>query len=172
MLSILDRKRSSYKNSTLRLSVCAALMLAVIVSTNTANAENATGTATAEIRQTVAVAQTAPLNFGTINTTSAETVTIAPDNTVTTLNGASISGSPTAAAFAASGTPNTAVTVSFTDGVVSGAGTPIPVNNFATMQAAHQHLPVTARYHSPSAPTSPSVTAKPLESIRAHTKSL
>jgi hypothetical protein len=131
MLSVRNKKEASLKGSLQRYSICAALIAFAIIPSHQTHAETATGTATAEIRQTVAVSQTAPLNFGIINTTSAETITIAPDSSISTLNGTSISGTPAAAAFSASGEPNNAVTISFTNGSIAGAGTPIPINNFA-----------------------------------------
>ncbi len=94
-----------------------------------AQAETVGGSASAEIRQALLVSQTLPLSFGVINTSSADVVTITPEGAVSAQNGAGVGGGGSAGGFAATGSPNSAVTISFIDGSVAGVGAPMVVNN-------------------------------------------
>lgn len=104
--------------------------IGVILISNTANAEDATGSASAEIRLPVAVSEVAPLNFGAISATaSADVLTLTPGGLVSSLNGAISSGS-TPASFGVTGSPNSAVTISFVNGSVTNLGNNMSLNGF------------------------------------------
>jgi hypothetical protein len=106
------------------------IMIASIAVSQLSLASTATGTASAEITQAVVVAQTAPLNFGVIQADSADVITLATNNVISTLNASTIvSGAPAAGQFNAAGIPNSAVTISFVSGVLSGSGVDMSIDN-------------------------------------------
>lgn len=108
---------------------CAAVI--IISSTPSAFAGSARGTASVEIRQPVAVSQQSGLDFGVLSVDQADVITLSPAGDVTTQNGANIvSGSTSPASFQVAGTAGSAISISFTDGTLSGAGQPMQVNNF------------------------------------------
>lgn len=97
----------------------------------------ASGSASVEIRQPVAVSQAVPLAFGLVSADSADVITLTPAGIVTSQNGATISsGSVSPGQFIAAGAANAAVIISFADGVLTGTGIDLAINNLVHGQGA------------------------------------
>lgn len=93
-------------------------------------AESATGSASVEIRQPLVVSQTTPMNFGSVSAESADILTLTPAGAISSQNGARVgAGSIVPGQFLAVGSNNSAVTISFTNATLAGAGAPMTMNN-------------------------------------------
>ena len=96
-----------------------------------------TGNADAIIKRALTATQNTHINFATIQApTTGGTVTISPAGVVSTAaTGFSFSGTPTAGNFTITGDASTPLTVSFTNGTLSGPGTAMAIQNFTTTPA-------------------------------------
>lgn len=108
----------------LKISFCFVLLM------NGAVAETVTGSASVEILQPVLVSEVTPLNFGFISASNADTITLNADGSVSSLNGANITGTLTPGRFSAVGLANSNVSISFAAGTLSGTGDDMAVDNF------------------------------------------
>lgn len=119
-------------NTMMKLSAVTALTASTLMSTQ-AFAATATGDASATIAQPISVAQTTPLNFGSVTTSAATgTIEITPAGAVNYLGGvANFGGTPTPATFAVNGEGALAfnVTLPTTATLTSGANSMV-VNTF------------------------------------------
>lgn len=106
-----------------------AVLLVFCAVSSTSFAETSTGTARVDIRQPVALSEILALNFGSISINGADTITLGSDGSISSLNGANISGVVNTGRFSAAGQANTNVTVSFASGLLSGAGDDLSLNN-------------------------------------------
>jgi hypothetical protein len=107
------------------------LGLTVAASASAAFATDLSGNASAQIQQAISIVEDTAMDFGTTAVDgSGGTVTISTAGAVTGPAGYSFSGSPAAGAFTASGDVSTAVTISFTDGSLTGPGAAMTLNNF------------------------------------------
>jgi hypothetical protein len=99
-----------------------------------AQATDATGTATAIIRAAITLVEDQGMDFGLITPNPAgDTITITPAGVVSAVSGSDLAGSPTAGGFTATGTALSAVTISFSTGDVladGGAGVDITLGTF------------------------------------------
>ncbi|MEH6632064.1 MAG: DUF4402 domain-containing protein [Halopseudomonas aestusnigri] len=94
-------------------------------------AADATGNASAQIQTAVSVVENTTMNFGsTAVDASGGTVSMTSGGLVTGPGGYTFSGSPAAGAFTVTADASTAVTISFTDGTLTGPGTAMVLNNF------------------------------------------
>ena len=110
--------------------VCFAVTCQLFMVPDFSLAATVTGTASAEIRQAIAVVQTSALNFGAISALQSDTITITPSGSISSQNGAKTEqGNASSGHFNAGGNPNTNVIISFTGGSLTGAGTPMEINN-------------------------------------------
>lgn len=97
-----------------------------------ANARTLDGSAFAEIRQLVQITETQQLNFGTLYLQSgaAGVASLNVSGALNLTNAATQNGGLVqTGSFAASGTPNTAVSISFQDGVLNGNGSAMSITN-------------------------------------------
>lgn len=105
--------------------------LGVAATASSAFATDQTGNASAQIQQAISITEDTAMDFGTVAVDgSGGTVTISAAGAVSGPGGYSFSGSPAAGTFTASGDASTAVTISFTDGSLTGPGTAMTLNNF------------------------------------------
>lgn len=103
----------------------------VAATASAALATDQTGNASAQIQQAISITEDTAMDFGTLAVDgSGGTVTISAAGAVSGPGGYSFSGSPAAGTFTASGDTSTAVTISFTDGSLTGPGTAMTLNNF------------------------------------------
>ncbi|MCZ4279995.1 DUF4402 domain-containing protein [Kiloniella laminariae] len=94
-------------------------------------AADGTGNASAQIQQAISITENTAMDFGnTAVDASGGTVTISTAGAVSGPAGYTFSGSPAAGAFTASGDASTAVTISFTNGSLTGPGAAMTLNNF------------------------------------------
>ncbi len=108
-----------------------AVSLAFASSSSVSLSADVTGNATAQIQTAVSVIENTTMNFGnTAVDASGGTVTMTSSGAVSGPAGYSFSGSPTAGAFTVTADASTAVTISFTDGTLTGPGTAMALNNF------------------------------------------
>lgn len=110
---------------------CAVFIFALVGISHVSSAETVSGTASVEIRQPVALSQVQALEFGIISADAADTISVAPDGQFSSLNGATLSGASNAGRFSAQGQADTAVIISFADGVLSGVGDSMVIRNFS-----------------------------------------
>ncbi|WP_157230838.1 DUF4402 domain-containing protein [Kiloniella laminariae] len=118
------------KNSLKYIAYSVITMTGVVASTGTMAADG-TGNASAQIQQAISITEDTAMDFGnTAVDASGGTVTISTAGAVSGPAGYTFSGSPAAGAFTASGDASTAVTISFTNGSLTGPGTAMTLNNF------------------------------------------
>jgi hypothetical protein len=100
--------------------------------TQSAQAEDATGTATAVIRAAITLVEDQGMDFGLITPNPAgDVLTITPAGAVTAAAGSDLAGTPQGGGFTATGTALSAVTISFSTGdVLTGAGVDMPLGTF------------------------------------------
>lgn len=114
-----------------KLAAAGAATLGIAVTGSAAFATDQTGNASAQIQQAISITEDTQMDFGTVAVdSSGGTVTISAAGSVSGPGGYTFSGSPAAGTFTASGDASTAVTVSFTDGSLTGPGTAMTLNNF------------------------------------------
>ena len=104
----------------------------LIFLTHSVQASSKSASASVEIFQQIAVSEPQSINFGSISAAAeGDTISIQPDGTVTTQNGSTISGgSVSPGQFAAAGSPNASINISFTDGTLTGSGPAMQISNF------------------------------------------
>lgn len=114
------------------------LIAGLVLLSGSAYAVTATGTAKAIIKKALTVTEQTPMNFATIQTPSAGgTVTISSAGVVSTsATGFTFSGTPAAGNFSITGDASTPVTVTFTNGTLTGPGTSMSLQNFTTTPAS------------------------------------
>lgn len=118
-------------NKLFKFATAGAVGVAVAASASSAFATDLTGNATAQIQQAISIVENTPMAFGNVAADAGGgTATISTLGAVTGPAGFSFSGSPAAGAFTATGDASTAVTISFTDGSLTGLGAPMVLNNF------------------------------------------
>ncbi len=118
-------------NKLFKFAAAGVVGAAVSVSASSAFAADETGNAAAQIQQAISIVENTPMDFGNVAVDgSGGTVTISTAGAVTGPAGYAFSGSPAAGNFTASGDVSTAVTISFTAGTLTGAGTAMAINNF------------------------------------------
>jgi hypothetical protein len=87
----------------------------------------------AACNQTITVAQTQPMNYGTIAAASGGgTVTISTAGIVSAPGGFALSGAKAAGKFHVTGSNNCGVSISFVAGSLTGPGTAMQIGNFTT----------------------------------------
>lgn len=104
----------------------------MIAATSSAHARTINGFAVAEIKELIQISETQQLNFGTLylQNGAAGIASLGVAGTLNLTNAASQDGGAVrTGSFAASGTPNTAVSISFQDGVLSGNGNVMNITN-------------------------------------------
>lgn len=105
--------------------------LGVAAMASSALATDQTGNASAQIQQAISITEDTAMDFGTVAVDgSGGTVTISAAGAVSGPAGYTFSGSPAAGTFTASGDASTAVTISFTNGSLTGPGDAMTLNNF------------------------------------------
>ena len=105
--------------------------LGIAATGSAAFATDQTGNASAQIQTAITITEDTQMDFGIIAVdTSGGTVTISSAGAVSGPGTYSFSGSPAAGTFTASGDASTAVTISFTNGSLTGPGTAMTLNNF------------------------------------------
>lgn len=116
---------------TFKYLVIGTFSLGAAVSSSSVFAADGTGNASATIQTAISIVENTSMDFGTTAVdASSGTVTISSAGVVSGPAAYSFSGSPAAGAFTASGDASTAVTISFTDGSLTGPGTAMTLNNF------------------------------------------
>lgn len=111
-----------------------AIIILLMTPIKIARAIDATGNASAVIREQITVTQTRPLDFGIITVDpGGASVRIQNNSNMVLINGtATFSGTSTSAQFRATGDPNAAITTSFSSGnILSGSGNDIPLVGLA-----------------------------------------
>lgn len=117
--------------SILKYAMSGAAGVGIMVAGSAAFATDQTGNASAQIQQAISITEDTQMDFGTIAVDgSGGTVTITAAGSVSGPAGYTFSGSPAGGTFTASGDASTAVTISFTDGSLTGPGTAMTLNNF------------------------------------------
>lgn len=105
--------------------------IGVFASASVAFATDETGNASAQIQQAISITEDTAMDFGTVAVDgSGGTVTISAAGAVSGPAGYTFSGAPAAGTFTASGDASTAVTISFTDGSLTGSGDAMTLDNF------------------------------------------
>ena len=108
-----------------------AISVAFASSSSVSLSADVTGNASAQIQTAVSVVENTTMSFGdTAVDASGGTVSMTSTGSVTGPAGYSFSGSPAAGAFTVTADASTAVTISFTDGSLTGPGTAMVLNNF------------------------------------------
>ena len=116
---------------SLRVLGALALVGGMAATSGSALATDQTGNASAQIETQITITEDTAMDFGTIAVDgSGGTVTISAAGAVTGPGAYSFSGSPAAGTFTASGDASTAVTITFTNGSLTGPGTAMTLNNF------------------------------------------
>ncbi len=99
---------------------------------STAKSETFDAAAFAEIRQRIQISEEQSINFGILLVTAgnAGNASISPTGSISTQNISSQAGSSIRSGrFNASGTPNSALSISFQDGILNGSGGSMVLNN-------------------------------------------
>jgi len=114
-----------------KLAAASVATLGFAVTGSTAFATDQTGNASAQIQTAISIVEDTQMDFGIIAVDAdAGTVTISSAGVVSGPGDYSFSGSPAAGTFTASGDASTAVSISFTNGSLTGPGTAMTLNNF------------------------------------------
>lgn len=97
-----------------------------------ANATDFDGDASANIEEPLIITQDTAMDFATIQADSTgDTITLTLTDAVLSPGASTFSGTPASADFSVTGTPNAAVTISFSSGdTLSGPGAPMTLGNF------------------------------------------
>ncbi len=97
------------------------------------HATTTSGSATVEILQLIQISEVQGMDFGTILTNNglADTISLSTAGNLTAGSSSSHSGSISRSGqFSANGTPNSTLSISFQDALLSGGGSTITVSNF------------------------------------------
>lgn len=118
----------------LKFALLGVASVGVIATATQVQAEDITGNATAEIQQAIVLNEDTAMDFATILADPAgDTVTLDTSNGVTSTGASTFSGTAASGAFSASGTPNAAVTISFSSGdTLTGPGAAMALGSFTT----------------------------------------
>ncbi len=104
-----------------------------LLHTQPSNAETINGSAHAQILELIQISEVRSLDFGIILTNNglADTISINTDGSLTTGTSSSHVGSTVQSGqFTTNGTPNSTLTISFQDAVLSGGGSTMTMTNF------------------------------------------
>jgi len=118
---------------TTKLGLLGFTALSAIAFSSAAHATDETGDASASIVSPIVITETTSMDFASIIADAAgDTVTLTPLSGISSTGASTFSGTTTAALFDVTGDGNAAVTIAFSTGdVLSGAGTDMPLGNFA-----------------------------------------
>lgn len=109
---------------------------------NNAYAVDVTGNASAFINEVITITENNAMDFATVLADPAgDTVTLTPAAGISATGSSTFSGTPVAGEFAVVGTPNAALTISFSSGdVLTGPGVDMPLNTFTHDAGANPAL--------------------------------
>jgi len=118
----------------LKFALLGVASVGVIAVATQAQAEDITGNASAEIQQAIVLTEDTAMDFATVLADPAgDTVTLDTSNGVTSSGASTFSGTAASGAFSATGTPNAAVTISFSSGdTLTGPGAAMGLGTFTT----------------------------------------